>query len=134
FHGIDPKSGAVAVAMTQKLSSTTNTVTTGSAKPYTYLDAADNLILNHEYAPSDVALDPTWAKDFSTARATQTEQKLYPGFQLTTAVSELDGHRASVSRTVRALGVADVPTEILGFVGDFSAIQWGIQRQIGLEL
>jgi len=133
FHGINPADGTAAVAMTQKLSSTTNIVTVGANKAYTYLDSADRLVLEDGFAPSDVALDPAWAKDFATARSTQTEQKLYPGFRLTTEVSELDGHRASVSRTVRALAVADAATNVLGFVGDFSTIQWGIQRQIGLE-
>ena len=59
--------------------------------------------------------------------------KLYPNFALTTATSELDGHRASVSNTVGAIGVAAVATTVKAFVGDFSAIRWGIQRQIGLE-
>ena len=47
---------------------------------------------------------------------------------------ELDGHRASVSRTVSAAGVAASASNILGIVGDFDAIRWGIQKQIGLEL
>ena len=49
-------------------------------------------------------------------------------------MSELDGHRASVSNTVGAVGVAASATTVKAFVGDFSAIRWGIQRQIGLEL
>ena len=39
-----------------------------------------------------------------------------------------------MSRTVGAVGVAAVATNIIGFVGDFSAIRWGIQRAIGLEV
>jgi hypothetical protein len=60
--------------------------------------------------------------------------KMYPNFRLGTAVSELDGHRASVSNTVGAVGVADVATTVKAFVGDFGTIRWGIQRQIGLEV
>ena len=48
--------------------------------------------------------------------------------------SELDGHRASVSNTVGAVGVASTATTVIGFVGDFSAIRWGVQKQIGLEV
>ena len=135
FHGINPTGGAAVAAMTQKLSATTNRVeVTASGKPYTYIDAADTLVLADGFVPSDVALDPALAGPFATARAVQTEQRLYPGFKLTTAVSELENHRASVSRTVGAAGVAAAATKIQGFVGDFSAIRWGIQRAIGLEM
>jgi hypothetical protein len=103
-------------------------------KPYSVLDAADLLVLGNSYVPSDLALDPTLAGRFATLRGTNSEQKLYPNFRLSTAVSDLENHRASVNRTVGAKGVAAVDTGILGFDGDFSTIRWGIQRQLGLEL
>ena len=134
FHGINPTGGAAVAAMTQYLSQTTKSVEIATAKPYTYLDAADALVLAGSYVPRDVALDPTWASAFSTARGTNSEQKLYPNFNLTTEVSELDGHRASVSNTVGAIGVASTATTVKAFVGDFSGIRWGIQKQIGLEM
>jgi len=59
----------------------------------------------------------------------QTEARLYPNLKLSTEVSELDGHRASVSKTVSG-GAGN----IRGIVGDFNAIRWGIQRAIGLEM
>ena len=49
-------------------------------------------------------------------------------------VGELDGHRASVSNTVSGAGVISVDTKVLAFVGDFSAIRWGVQKSIGLEV
>lgn len=137
YHGINPTGGAAVAAMTQKLSATTNSVEiddTPTVGTYTHLDAADTLVLADGYVPRDAALDPTFAARFSTARGVNSEQKLYPNFRLDTAPSELDGHRASVSRTVGAVGVAAVATNIKGFVGDFSAIRWGIQRRMGLEL
>jgi len=135
FHGINPTGGAAVAAMTQTLAAATNQVErVSSDKPYANLDAADALVLANSYVPSDVALDPALAGKFSSLRGTNSEQRLYPNFKLTTAVSELDNHRASVSRTVQALGVAATATKLLGVVGDFSAIRWGIQRQIGLEM
>jgi len=134
YHGIDPLSGDVAADMTVKLSDTTNSVEIATAKPYTYIDAADELVLAGSYTPRDIALDPTWASKFSTARGTNSEQKLYPNFRLDTAVSELDGHRASVSRTVGAVGIATVDTDVKAFVGDFSGIGWGLQREVGLKM
>jgi ABC-type uncharacterized transport system permease subunit len=135
IHGINPATGATVSAMTQKLSAATNQVERANTdKPYANLDAADALVLANSYVPSDVALDPALAAKFSALRGTNSEQRLYPNFRLTTDVSELDNHRASVSRTVQALGVASTASSLLGIVGDFSAIRWGIQRQIGLEL
>lgn len=133
FHGINPATGDLVVAMTDVLSDTTNVAMVGSP-PYAALDAADTLVLADGYVPRDVALDPSWAAAFSTLRGQNSEMKLYPNFNLGVATSELDGHRASVSNTVAATGVADIPTGTVGFVGDFSAIRWGIQRAIGLEV
>lgn len=134
FHEINPASGAVVAAMNGGLKDTTNSVEIAAAAPYTYLDAADALILADGYVPRDVAIDPSWAASFSSYRSSTTEQKLYPNFVLRTEVSELEGHRASVSNTVGAVGVAAVATTVKAFVGDFSAIRWGIQKQLGLEL
>lgn len=135
IHGINPTGGAAVAAMTQKLSAATNQVERAAAdKPYANLDAADALVLSDGYVPSGIALDPAFASAFSALRGTNSEQKLYPNFRLSTEVSELDGHRASVSRTVGAVGVAAVASNILGIVGDFDSIRWGIQKQIGLEL
>lgn len=137
IHGINPKTGAVAASITQKLASVTNIVTRSAAapgKPYTHLDAADALVLADGYVPEGIALDPSFAAGFSALRGTNSEQKLYPNFRLSTEVSELDGHRSSVSRTVGAVGTATVASDILGIVGDFSGFRWGIQRAIGLEL
>lgn len=135
FHGINPTGGAEVAAMDQTLDDTTNSIEYALAdKPFVSLDAADALVLADSYVPSDVALDPAYAAKFSAYRNATTEQKIYPDFRLSTEVSDLENHRASVSRTVGAVGVAAAATNILGFVGDFSAIRWGIQRAIGLEV
>ena len=135
FHEINPASGATVAAMNGGLEDTTNSVEIDDEEaPYTSLDAADTLVLAAGYVPRDIAIDPSWAASFSTLRGTTTEAKLYPNFQLTQEVSELDGHRASVNRTVGAVGVAAEATNVKAFVGDFSAIRWGIQRQIGLKM
>lgn len=135
YHGINPTGGAAVAAMDQTLNDTTNSVEYVAANaPYVSLDAADALVLADSYIPSDIALDPAYAAKFSAYRNATTEAKVYPDFRLSTEVSQLENHRASVSRTVGAVGVAAVDTDIIGFVGDFSAIRWGIQRAIGLEV
>ena len=135
FHEINPTGGAVVAAMNGGLTDTTNLVEYVAAdKPYVSLDAADNLVLADGFVPRDIALAPAYASKFSALRGINSEQKLYPTFRLGTEVSELDGHRASVSNTVSGAGVIAVDTKVLGFVGDFSAIRWGIQKSIGLEV
>lgn len=135
FHGINPTGGAEVAAMDQTLDDTTNSVEyVATDEPFVSLDAADALVLADNYIPSDVALDPAYAAKFGSYRNPTTQQKLYPDFRYQTEISNLENHRASVSRTVGAVGVAAAATNILGFVGDFSAIRWGIQRAIGLEV
>lgn len=135
FHGINPSGGAAVAAMSTTLDGATNKVVKGATdKPYVALDAADALVLAGGYIPTGVALDPSYAGSFSSARGTQSEARLYPNFVLGTAASELDAHKASVSKTVGAVGVAATATNVLGYVGDFTSIGWGVQRQIGLEM
>ena len=136
FHGINPTGGAPVAAMTDKLSNTTNAVTIGASdKPYANLDAADKLVLAAGYNPRDFALDPAFASTFGGLRNATSEQRLYPDLSYTTApAGRLEAHNTSVSSTVGAVGVAAAATKVKGFVGDFSAIRWGIQRAIGLEL
>lgn len=136
FHGINPTGGTAVTAMTEKLSDTTNVVTVGASdKPYANVDAADALVLADGFIPRDIALDPAFAAAFGGLRNASSEQKLYPDLSYATApTGRLENHNSSVSSTVGAVGVAAAATNIRAFVGDFSAIRWGIQKQIGLEL
>ncbi len=135
FHGINPTGGAAVAAMTQFLAQTTNSIEkTNADKPYANLDAAAALVLADSYVPSDVALDPSFAAPFFTLRNATTEQKLYPDFRIGTAASNLEGFNASTSKTVGALGVAAAATNVKAFVGDFSKIVWGVQRNIPIEM
>ena len=133
FHGINPADGAAVAAMAESLSDTTNSVEVAAQEVYALLDAADALVLADSYVPSDAAIDPTFAASFASSRTTDGIKR-YPDLRLSTEVSNLEGHRTSVSNTVGAVGVAAVATNVKAFVGDFSAIRWGIQRRIGLEV
>jgi hypothetical protein len=136
FHGINPTGGAAVSAMTEHLSDTTNSVEVApSAKAYSVVDAADALVLADSFNPKDMALDPAFASVFGALRNSTSEQKLYPDLSYATApAGRLENHNTSVSNTVGAVGVAASDTDVKAFVGDFSAIRWGIQRAIGLEM
>lgn len=141
YHGINPTGGTAVAAMTEYLSQTTNAVeiAVGDA-PQKNLDAADVLVLGSRYNPRDFALDPSLAAKFGSVRSPLATgeplgPKLYPDLSYATApAGRLENHNTSVSDTVGAVGVASAATNVKGFVGDFSAIRWGIQRAIGLEM
>lgn len=133
IHGINPKTGATAAAMTQKLADAASVEAADGAAPYLAVDAADALILGAGNVPSELALDPTFAVTFAQKRDADG-RKIYPGLSYGTDPSELEGHRTAVSKTVSATGVAATASDILGIAGDFSAIRWGVQKQIGLEM
>lgn len=131
LHGIDPNTGNRPTAMTRALTDTTNAVTTGSGVGL--IDAADALVLASGNVPSDMALAPGFAGQFATARDSEG-RKLYPGLNLGANLSEFEGHRAATSRTVSDLGVRRGESGVSAFIGDFSAIRWGIQKTLGLEV
>jgi len=142
FHSINPTGGAAVPEMTECLSQTTNSVEIdGLQSPQLYLDQADALVLGHRFNPKDVALDPAFAAAFGAVRMPVGAQgapigpKMYSDLTYATApAGRLENHSSSVSDTVGAAGIAANPTGVGAFVGDFSAIRWGIQRSIGLEL
>lgn len=135
LHGVNPLTGAAVATMPNLDTLATKTVEYDAAtKPFVALDAADALVLGAGYVPRDAALDGLYAGAFATARNGQTDQKLYPDVKLGTEVSALDGHRLSVSRTVGSKGPKGSTSGQVGYVGDFDAVRWGIQKELGLDL
>lgn len=131
LHGINPNTGTRPSAMARALTDTTNVVSAGTGVGL--VDAADQLVLATGNVPSDMAIAPGFAGQFATARDDQG-RKLYPGLNLGANLSEFEGHRATTSRTVSDLGVLKGESGVQAFVGDFSAIRWGIQKTLGLEV
>lgn len=135
IHGINPFTGDAVTAMTQRLVNTTNSVeyVAGDA-PYVSTDAATALVLAGGGVPNAVALDPVFAAKIAGERITGTGQKLYPDFNFADSTSVFEGLRAATSKTVGAAGVATVDSNLQAVVGDFSAVRWGVQKSVGLEV
>ena len=131
LHGIDPNTGTRSADMTEALTDTTNVVSAGDG--VALLDEADGLVLASGNVPSDVALAPGFAGQFATLRDSDG-RKLYPGINLGANLGEFEGHRAATSRTVSDLGVQKGASGVQAFVGDFSAVRWGVQKTIPLEV
>lgn len=135
IHGINPKTGAVVPAMTQKLVSATSQVEYAAADaPYVSTDAAVAAVLAANGVPNGIAMDPLFAAKISGERIPTTGQKLYPDFTFSNETSVFESLRAATSKTVGAAGVAAVDSDLLAVVGDFTAVHWGVQKAIGLEL
>ena len=84
--------------------------------------------------PNGIAMDPRFAAAISGQRIPTTGQKLYPDFTFANESSIFESLRAATSKTVGASGVATADSDLLAVVGDFSAVRWGVQKAIGLEL
>lgn len=134
IHGINPKSGAVVAGMQRLTSATTSVELAAADAPYVSTDAAIAALLAANGVPNGIAMDPKFAAKISGQRIASTGQKLYPDFTFSNEDSTFESLRAATSKTVGATGVAAVDTKIRAIVGDFSAIRWGVQRAIGLEL
>jgi len=134
IHGINPFDGAAVAAMTQKLVAATSSVEYDATKaPYVATDAAIAALMAANGVPNGVALDPKLAATISGTR-TADGVKLYPDFSFANDTSTFESLRAATSRTVGAAGVIATPSNLLAIVGDFSAVRWGIQKSIGLEV
>jgi hypothetical protein len=135
IHGVNPKTGAVVPAMSQKLTSAATSVELAAADaPYVSVDAAVAALLAADGVPNGIAIDPKFAAKISGQRIASTGQKLYPDFTFSNETSVFESLRAATSKTVGATGVLAVDTKIRAIVGDFSAVRWGVQKAIGLEL
>ena len=127
IHAVNPKTLTPVSAMTSHgyLAQATATQVAG-ADIISDLDWAYASVLTNGYVPNGVALAPALAVDAVTARNTD-QVKLFPEFRPTTEASTLDAFRASTSNTVSSAN------DLLAVAGDFDAVRWGIQKQIGIE-
>ena len=135
IHKINPLTGAVANAVTEGITDTTNSATLANGKYDQAIEAAAGLVIADGYTPTGVAMDPTLSFGLGTQRDGE-ERKLYPEIGLGKNVSSFLGMDAAVGDTVS--GKQEIPvasaTNILGIVGQFDAFRWGIQRDIRAHL
>jgi HK97 family phage major capsid protein len=135
YHKINPLTGAVSAAVTEGVTDTTNSATLANGKYDQAVEAAAGLIIADGYTPNGIAMDPTLSFGLGTQRNAD-DIKLYPEIGFGTDVSAFLGMKAAVSDTVS--GKQEIPsasaTNIIGIVGQFDAIRWGIQRDIRAHL
>lgn len=133
YHKINPLTGTVSAAVTSGVVDTTNSATLADGKYDAAVEAAAGLVISGGFTPTGIALDPALSFGLATQRTTDGV-RLYPEMGFGTDVASFEGMRAAVSDTVSAKQEISPATNILGFVGQFDAFRWGVQRDIQAHL
>ena len=129
YHAIDPKSGT---NLSGYDALTANAVTvTDSGDDIANVDALADAV--NEYEINGVALSRTWASRLRKLRVPATGMRFYPEIPINLAAGTLDGIPAATSTTVDG-AKATTPTKVLGIMGDYSLIKWGMIRDIWAEV
>lgn len=129
YHAINPKSGTSLDGYTAL---TANAVTvTDSGDDIANVDALADAV--NEYEINGVALSRTWASRLRKLRVPATGMRFYPEIPINLAAGTLDGIPAATSTTVDGKK-ATTPTKVLGIMGDYSLIKWGMIRDIWAEV
>lgn len=129
YHAINPKSGT---KLTGYDALTANAVTvTDSGDDIANVDALADAV--NEYEINGVALSRTWASRLRKLRVPATGMRYYPEIPINLAAGTLDGIPAATSTTVDGKK-ATTPTKVLGIMGDYSLIKWGMIRDIWAEV
>ena len=129
YHAINPKSGTKLDgydALTAKAASVTD-----SGDDIANVDALADAV--NEYEINGVALSRTWASRLRKLRVPATGMRFYPEIPINLAAGTLDGIPAATSTTVDGKK-ATTPTKVLGIMGDYSLIKWGMIRDIWAEV
>jgi HK97 family phage major capsid protein len=129
YHAINPKSGETLSgydALTARAVAVTD-----SGDDIANVDALADAV--NEYEINGVALSRTWASRLRKLRVPATGMRFYPEIPINLAAGTLDGIPAATSTTVDGKK-AKTATKVLGIMGDYSLIKWGMIRDIWAEV
>jgi HK97 family phage major capsid protein len=129
YHAINPKSGTTLSGYTALTASAASV--TDSGDDIANVDALADAV--NEYEINGVALSRTWASRLRKLRVPATGMRFYPEIPINLAAGTLDGIPAATSTTVDGKK-ATTPTKVLGIMGDYSLIKWGMIRDIWAEV
>lgn len=129
YHAINPKTGSTLSGYTA-LTASANSVT-DSDDDIANVDALADAV--NDYEINGVALSRTWASRLRKLRVPATGMRFYPEIPINLAAGTLDGIPAATSTTVNG-AKATTPTKVLGIMGDYSLIKWGMIRDIWAEV
>lgn len=136
FHGINPLAGTRSTKATKALVDTTNKVA-ASGKPTSELTAAVGLVAGAGNGlPTGIALDAAYSFALTTEVFPAGHPMAGMPINPNATFAQTDSWRgitAAASSTVSGRPeIAD--SKVRAFVGDFTQVRWGYQKQIPLEL
>lgn len=129
YHAINPKTGLALDGYTSLVSGA-NSVTHGTSV-VDDIDALTDALIDYDI--NGFALSRSFASDLRKQRVPSTGQRLYPEIPLSLNAGALDGIPAAVSGTVNGR-LAKTATGVLGIMGDFATIKWGMCRDAFSEV
>ena len=133
IHKINPLTGAASDLITEGIVDVTQKAELADNKYDAAVEAAAALVINAGYAPTGIAMDPTLSFGLATMRDT-TGRRIYPELGFGIGTTNFEGMSAAVSDTASAKNEAAAATNILGIVGQFDAVRWGVQREVSAHL
>ncbi|MCQ2509393.1 MAG: phage major capsid protein [Lachnospiraceae bacterium] len=129
FHKINPLTGTVSALVPSGLTDSTLSATLANGKYDELVEAGAGAVIGAGYTPTGIAMDPVLSFGLSTQRDNEG-RKLYPGIGFGQGLTEFMGMSAAVSDTVSGKNELAVAGSIIGIVGQWDAIRWGVQRMI----
>lgn len=129
YHAINPKGGAALGGYTA-LTADAVSVTSGDSPVEDIDNLVDALI---DYDINGFAISKKYASALRKLRVPATGARLYPEVPLNLNAGNIDGIDAAVSGTVDGR-LAKTETKVLGIMGDFTLIKWGMVRDIWSEI
>lgn len=133
IHKLNPLTGTVSSLVSDGIIDTTQSTTLANDKYDVAVEQAVGQVIASGYTPTGLAMDPALSFGLSTMRDT-TGRRLYPELGFGMSVSNFEGVSAAVSNTVSAGVEAKTASNLLGIVGQFDAVRWGVQRDIAAHL
>lgn len=147
YHAVNPKTGATISAYTALSAATgVNDVylgkTMSAAGDSDFIKSIDAMVeaINDLYDINGFAMAKSYANALRKIRVQATMARLYPEIPLNLKVGSIEGINAAVSGTVNGRLVSDgqstptYGTNILGIMGDYNLIKWGLVRDIKAEI
>ena len=133
IHKINPLTGVVASQVSEGLIDASQSATLSGSDYEAAIEAAVSLVIGSGYNPAGIAMDPSLSFGLATQKDTDG-RRLYPELGFGQSVTNFLGMNAAVSDTVSAKNEIKTASGLLGIVGQFDAIRWGVQRSIGAHL
>jgi HK97 family phage major capsid protein len=138
FHGINPRTGAVAASIVagDRIATTTNSVEITTATlttPDIVIEQAAGLVIADGYVPNGIAFDPTYSWTVATSRYADGRKK-FPELGFGQNVSSFEGLPAFSSSTVSGAPEIASASGVKAIVGQWDAFRWGVQKNIPVEL